>query len=167
MITIYWAGDSTVKQNSIATYPQTGIGQEFERFVRRCEVRVENYAEKYANTDLTTAVEGIGRDNTYELYLRAHEGAEDATEDVVINVADVAAAEGVEVRENGVFTANGSTAVWTVNVPQSGFYNIRHPALVALGLGGFGFYKCFQKLLCVHHELLTGIWQGHPHRCEG
>ena len=45
MITIYWAGDSTVKQNSIATYPQTGIGQEFERFVRRCEVRVENHAE--------------------------------------------------------------------------------------------------------------------------
>lgn len=45
MITIYWAGDSTVKQNAILTYPQTGIGQEFERYVRRCEVRVENHAE--------------------------------------------------------------------------------------------------------------------------
>lgn len=44
MITIYWAGDSTVAPNSIATWPQTGIGQEFERFLRPCEVRVENHA---------------------------------------------------------------------------------------------------------------------------
>lgn len=50
MITIYWAGDSTVKQNSIATYPQTGIGQAFERFVKRCEVRVENHAENGRST---------------------------------------------------------------------------------------------------------------------
>ena len=50
MITIYWAGDSTVKQNSIATYPQTGIGQEFERYVKRCEVRVENHAENGRST---------------------------------------------------------------------------------------------------------------------
>lgn len=44
MITIYWAGDSTVAQNSISTWPQTGIGQEFERFLKPCEVRVENHA---------------------------------------------------------------------------------------------------------------------------
>lgn len=50
MTTIYWAGDSTVKQNSIVTYPQTGIGQVFERFVRRCEVRVENHAENGRST---------------------------------------------------------------------------------------------------------------------
>ncbi|MBQ7850464.1 MAG: rhamnogalacturonan acetylesterase [Clostridia bacterium] len=50
MVTIYWAGDSTVKQNSIATWPQTGIGQEFERFVKRCEVRVENHAENGRST---------------------------------------------------------------------------------------------------------------------
>lgn len=50
MITIYWAGDSTVKQNSAATWPQTGIGQEFERFVKRCEVRVENHAENGRST---------------------------------------------------------------------------------------------------------------------
>ena len=45
MTTIYWAGDSTVKENSILTYPQTGMGQVFGRFVRRLEVRVENHAE--------------------------------------------------------------------------------------------------------------------------
>lgn len=45
MTTIYWAGDSTVKCNSVLTYPQTGIGQTFERYVRRLDVRVENHAE--------------------------------------------------------------------------------------------------------------------------
>ncbi len=50
MTTIFWAGDSTVKQNSIATYPQTGIGQVFERYTRRYEVQIENYAENGRST---------------------------------------------------------------------------------------------------------------------
>ncbi len=50
MITIYWAGDSTVKQNTIGTYPQTGIGQVFERFVKPTQVRVENHAENGRST---------------------------------------------------------------------------------------------------------------------
>lgn len=50
MTTIYWAGDSTVKQNSIATFPQTGIGQAFTRYIRREQVRVENHAENGRST---------------------------------------------------------------------------------------------------------------------
>lgn len=50
MTTIYWAGDSTVKQNTIGTYPQTGIGQVFERFVKPTQVRVENHAENGRST---------------------------------------------------------------------------------------------------------------------
>lgn len=50
MTTIFWAGDSTVKQNSIETYPQTGIGQAFVRFVRQGEVQVEDYAENGRST---------------------------------------------------------------------------------------------------------------------
>src|SRR5699024_7038143 len=50
MTTIYWAGDSTVKENSILTYPQTGMGQVFGRFVRRMEVRVENHSENGRST---------------------------------------------------------------------------------------------------------------------
>ncbi len=50
MTTIFWAGDSTVKQNSIATYPQTGIGQVFDRYTRRYEVQIENYAENGRST---------------------------------------------------------------------------------------------------------------------
>lgn len=49
MATIYWAGDSTVKQNSILTYPQTGIGQVFHLYVRP-DVRIENHAENGRST---------------------------------------------------------------------------------------------------------------------
>ena len=50
MTTIFWAGDSTVKQNTILTYPQTGIGQMFDRFIRRYEVVIDNHAENGRST---------------------------------------------------------------------------------------------------------------------
>lgn len=50
MITIYWAGDSTVKHNTAATYPQTGIGQAFSRFLNPLQARVENHAENGRST---------------------------------------------------------------------------------------------------------------------
>lgn len=46
---IYWAGDSTVKQNDIASYPQSGIGQGFELYIRR-DIFVDNRAENGRST---------------------------------------------------------------------------------------------------------------------
>ena len=46
---IYWAGDSTVAKNTCETWPQTGIGQEFERFLI-AGVRVENFAQNGRST---------------------------------------------------------------------------------------------------------------------
>lgn len=46
---IFWAGDSTVKQNNYTSFPQTGIGQAFGLFVRR-NVRIENYAQNGRST---------------------------------------------------------------------------------------------------------------------
>ena len=40
---IYWAGDSTVACNKFNTYPQTGIGQAFDRFTKE-DVVVVNHA---------------------------------------------------------------------------------------------------------------------------
>ena len=85
---------------------------------------VENYADKYAGADLSAGVAGIGRDNTYELYLLSHQDAPDASFDVPVDVMSVQMAEGVEVRDEGVYTAGGSEATWIVTVPESGFYNI-------------------------------------------
>ncbi len=85
---------------------------------------VENYAHKYAEADLTTAVGGIGRDNTYELYLRSHEGQADAAANVAIDLNTVIAGEGIEITTEGVRTLAGSEATWSVTVPASGFYNM-------------------------------------------
>ena len=49
MVTIYWAGDSTVQYNDITTYPQTGIGQVLPLYLKP-EVRVENHAKNGRST---------------------------------------------------------------------------------------------------------------------
>ncbi len=41
---IYWAGDSTVKQNDITSYPQTGIGQGFSLYIKK-GIFIDNRAE--------------------------------------------------------------------------------------------------------------------------
>ena len=46
---IFWAGDSTVKTNKADTYPQTGIGQAFDRYTRP-DVVVYNHAENGRST---------------------------------------------------------------------------------------------------------------------
>ncbi len=49
MAKIYWAGDSTVKQNTVLTYPQTGIGQVMDCFVKRGTL-IDNHAENGRST---------------------------------------------------------------------------------------------------------------------
>lgn len=48
-ITVFWAGDSTVKDNKAATYPQTGIAQGMERYFHQ-RVHVLNLAENGRST---------------------------------------------------------------------------------------------------------------------
>lgn len=50
MTTIFWTGDSTVKHNTILTYPLTGIAQGFERFIKRQQVQIANFAENGRST---------------------------------------------------------------------------------------------------------------------
>ena len=49
MSIIYWAGDSTVQTNRIATYPQTGIGQVFPLYIKE-EIVVSNHAKNGRST---------------------------------------------------------------------------------------------------------------------
>ncbi|MCR5216448.1 MAG: rhamnogalacturonan acetylesterase [Lachnospiraceae bacterium] len=46
---IFWAGDSTVKQNFYMSFPQTGMGQAFGLYLKRT-YRVENYSENGRST---------------------------------------------------------------------------------------------------------------------
>ena len=49
MPTIFWAGDSTVQYNSILTFPQTGMGQVLNLYLKP-EVKVENHAKNGRST---------------------------------------------------------------------------------------------------------------------
>lgn len=46
---VFWAGDSTVKQNDITSYPQTGIGQGFSLYTKK-EIIIMNQAENGRST---------------------------------------------------------------------------------------------------------------------
>lgn len=49
MSIIFLAGDSTVKQNNITTYPQTGLGQVLYLYLKK-EIRIDNHAENGRST---------------------------------------------------------------------------------------------------------------------
>ena len=88
----------------------------------------QSFEKKYEGADLTAEVSGLGRSNTYEGYLQAHAGA--GTGDAQVPV-DIAAFEGEgELRQDEagapcVYTPDGSTVSWKVNVPQAGMYNLK------------------------------------------
>ena len=88
----------------------------------------QNYHDKYDGKDLSTDVSGIGRDDTYDVYLKAHEGVAAGTETIVV---DVAAFEGdgvLQQDESGnpqVYTADGEYTSWTIDVPAEGMYAIQ------------------------------------------
>lgn len=46
---IFWAGDSTVKENTITSFPQTGIGQVFRLYLKR-NILVYDFAENGRST---------------------------------------------------------------------------------------------------------------------
>ncbi len=49
MNVIYWAGDSTVQFNDYSTYPQTGLAQGLERYIKH-GIRIENFAKNGRST---------------------------------------------------------------------------------------------------------------------
>lgn len=66
---IFWAGDSTVKQNDYTSYPQTGIGQGFLLYMKK-DIQMINKAENGRSTKsfidegiLNSIDEEIGKDD--------------------------------------------------------------------------------------------------------
>ncbi|MBQ3278937.1 MAG: extracellular solute-binding protein [Clostridia bacterium] len=82
-----------------------------------------SFRDKYAGTDLSTDVSGIGRSNTYEAYLAEHAGDPAVTQPVSVDVLTFIG-DG-EQQADGVYTSDTAETTWTVNVPQAGLYNIR------------------------------------------
>jgi len=98
----------------------------------------QDFHEKYEGTDLTTDVTGIGRDDTYEVYLQAHENVSKATQAVTV---DIAAFEGdgkLQQDASGapeVYTGDTSYNTWTVDVPAEGMYAIELEYLTVASRG--------------------------------
>ncbi len=84
----------------------------------------DDYSSKYAGTDLSTDVSGIGRSNTYDAYVASHASDPEVTEEVSV---DIFAFEGGDAKPQaeGLLTEDRSEITWKVNVPQAGLYNIR------------------------------------------
>ncbi len=88
----------------------------------------QDFHAKYEGRDLSTDVTGIGRDDTYEVYLKAHEGVPMATEEVAVDVASFQGDGKLQQNADGepeVLTADGELTTWTVTVPAEGMYTIQ------------------------------------------
>ena len=83
----------------------------------------DDFSAKYAGTDLSTDVTGIGRSNTYDAYLAYYANLAPVTEEVAVDLSQF---EGDgEVQAEGVYTPDESEITWTVQAPKEGLYNIR------------------------------------------
>ena len=88
----------------------------------------QSYHDKYADKDLSTDVTGIGRDDTYDVYRKAHEGVAAGAGEIVV---DIAAFEGdgtLQQSASGepeVYTADTAYTTWKVDVPEKGMYTIQ------------------------------------------
>ncbi len=91
---------------------------------------VEDFHEKYAGADLATEVEGMERQGTYTGYLHAHADAKDSAQSVEVDLFDYESTGDVEVysdyvgADKSLYTGTGSLVTWTVDVPETGFYNL-------------------------------------------
>ncbi len=91
---------------------------------------VENFQAKYAGTDLTQDVEGLERVGTYTGYLNDHADAKMATADVEVDIynytseGDVSVYTDYEGEEKALFADTESKVTFTVNVPETGYYNL-------------------------------------------
>ncbi|MBQ4074080.1 MAG: extracellular solute-binding protein [Clostridia bacterium] len=88
---------------------------------------VLNFHEKYDGVDLATDVGGIGRDDTYEAYQKAHEGVANGKEAIAVDVAVFEGDGRLEADASGkpqVYTADGDYTTWKVNVPEDGLYAV-------------------------------------------
>ena len=91
---------------------------------------VETFEEKYAGTDLSVDTEGAVRQGTYTRYLEAHANAAYPKKEAVVDLLSYTAEGEVSVEDNyngvakALFTGSDAKVTWSVDVPESGFYNV-------------------------------------------
>ncbi len=97
---------------------------------------VQTYEDKYAGTNLNVDSEGARRSGTYTSYLNAHASAKKSTKTAELDLFSYESEGNVKVVENyngvskALYTDYQSVVTWTVDVPETGFYNIRMEYLI-------------------------------------
>ena len=92
--------------------------------------KVENFSEKYANTDLNRQIAGYERTGTYGGYLLDHANAKLAEKDVEIDLFNYASEGEVSVDssyegvDKALYTGYNSSVTFSVDVPEAGMYNL-------------------------------------------
>ncbi len=94
----------------------------------------KDYKSKYEGIDLSVDVEGTGRSDSYTAYLDKHPNGKEPRLPggfLEVKLDDYAEGKGVKIldsfegRNDVLFTDNDSMVTWKVNVPESGFYNLK------------------------------------------
>ena len=83
-----------------------------------------DFRAKYENEDLQTDITGIGRENTYDAYLAAHDGVSSAKEEIAVQLTDTDETV-TEEKDGGILSGEDSQITWRVSVPEDAMYNIR------------------------------------------
>ena len=92
--------------------------------------QVNDFRDKYEGYDLNADVEGTVREGTYTRYQNAHADAPYPDKDVEVPLPDYVSGENVEVYgtyegvDNALYTGEGSSVTWEVEIPESGLYNV-------------------------------------------
>ena len=90
----------------------------------------KSYREKYEGVNLSDEIEGIGRQNTYAKYLEALSGQVRSKNDIEVDLLNINASEGTKIldeyegEKNIVHTSEVSYVQWTVDVQESGLYQM-------------------------------------------
>lgn len=91
---------------------------------------VKNFADKYEGANFEQDVVGLERTGTYKKYLAEHTGAKNPSQSVSVDLSnyeaegDVKLVNGYEGADKALFTETESSVTFSVNVPESGFYNL-------------------------------------------
>lgn len=88
-----------------------------------------NFEDKYRGLDMDQTTEGIGRDNTYALYLKRHEGQPHGQDRLAVDLLDYDATGEVQLRREPdgrqvLVCGEGSDITWQVEVPAAGMYQL-------------------------------------------
>ncbi|HSK68638.1 MAG TPA: extracellular solute-binding protein [Candidatus Limnocylindria bacterium] len=96
-----------------------------------------DFRHKYEGEDLERTVIGIGRENTYALYLASHEDAARPQTRIEVPLSSFMARGGARYLggAEGLAMEEGSAATFSFSVPEAGLYRLRMEYLAAPGRG--------------------------------